>query len=518
MLLIEPKDQFADDKQGRLATIGQISAGIAHEIRNPLTAVKGFIQLIQKEVDSRYWDIVNSELDQAISTVQNLLTVSKPNDGEEPPAYISLCALVESTLSLFHNELYRVKVEKRFYNANVKVKGKRSQLKRAVFNLLKNAFEAIHGEGSITLTHYRKDDRIWFIVRDTGSGIPKEKLQFLGTPFFSTKSESGTGLGVTQIYAAFYELGAEIAVDSTEGEGTTFTFIIPVSEAATEEGGNVDLNYEESMDVREFFEANRDIFRQQMELEARTTFEMVSKSQFVSARDLIDHANQIVSLVHDGLTQEIIQLAQERGMVWAKSDIPLITKMEWFYALRKVIWSFLRYYHMQRNAVARDIFELSERINDALDNFIIHFNVSFTKFRDEILRSQQSIIEELTVPVIPIFNQTAVLPLIGKLDETRLIKIEDKLLERVQEKGIQKVFIDLSGTVIQHTEIIEAVIRLVDGVALLGCKAILTGINAPLAKLMLNSNHDAIAKLCVESTLQQALLKESAHLASKQLS
>jgi len=498
----------------RLSAIGQISAGIAHEIRNPLTAVKGFLQLMQKEHDSRYWEIVNSELEQAISTVQNLLVVSKPERDDEHWSELNLCQLLESTLSLFDNQIYRVKVEKRLYNSNTLILGKRNQLKRAIFNLLKNAFEAIEGEGTITVEHFRSGDIVCLRIRDTGKGMPGDQLQLLGTPFFSTKSDTGTGLGLTQVYAAFHEHNATITVESKEREGTEFTIRIPRLNRTLEESKQMNLVIQQSMDVRDFFEANRQQFNRQLEIEAQNSFEIVSSLKFVTTQDLLDHANQILSLVHDGMTQEIIQLAQERGMAWAKSDVPIMTKMEWFYALRKVIWSFLRQYYLHTGISAEETFELSERINDALDNFIIQFNVVFTKYRDEILKSKQAIIDELTVPLIPIFNQIAVLPLIGTLDESRMQKIEEKLLEEIERRNIQKVFIDMSGAALVHADIFLQMTRIIEGVHLLGCQAVLTGIGAKLAKIILDLRGQIKDSFAIQSTLQQALLKETDILAA----
>ncbi|WP_052486987.1 ATP-binding protein [Gordoniibacillus kamchatkensis] len=507
-------DKKPDDTQQRLSTIGQISAGIAHEIRNPLTAVKGFLQLMQKEYESRYWDVINSELEQAISTVQNLLVVAKPEMNDEKLSEINLCQLIEGTLSLFHNEMYRVKVEKRFYNTNCLIYGKRNQLKRAIFNLFKNAFEAIEGEGTITVEHFKQGDKVCFSIRDSGKGIPKDKLELLGTPFFSTKADIGTGLGLPQVYAAFNEHKATIQVESVENEGTKFTFHIPLLNKTLEDRMQTHLVIDKSMDVRQFFAANQLLFNKQLEAEAKTTFEIVAGLKFVTTRDLVDHANQIMSLVHDGLTQEIIQLAQERGLAWAKSDVPIMTKMEWFYALRKVTWSFLRQYHLYIGISAEEVFELSDRISDALDNFIIHFNVSFTKYRDEILKSKQAIIDELNVPLIPIFNGIAVLPLIGTLDESRIRFMEDKLLQELEHRSIQKIFIDLSGTTVLDAEIFKLLLRIIDGIQLMGCSAVLTGISAKLAKLILNIGKELTDKITVESTLQQAIFKESSNQAA----
>ncbi|MFC0212071.1 STAS domain-containing protein [Paenibacillus chartarius] len=185
-----------------------------------------------------------------------------------------------------------------------------------------------------------------------------------------------------------------------------------------------------------------------------------------------------------------------------------MTKMEWFYALRKVIWAFLRQYHLETGITAEEAFVLSDRINDALDNFIIQFNVVFTKYRDEVIKSKQAIIDELAVPLIPIFNQIAVLPLIGTLDEARMTTMEDKLLEEIERRNIQKLFIDMSGAILLNSGIFLQIVRIIEGIQLLGCQAVVTGIGAKVARTILDLNESVKSKLTVQSTLQQALLKE----------
>ncbi|MGV3464360.1 MAG: histidine kinase dimerization/phospho-acceptor domain-containing protein [Heyndrickxia sp.] len=98
---VQDQDQIAID---RLASVGQIAAGIAHEVRNPLTAVKGFLQLLKSEYpDSSYIDIASDELENALSTMQNLLNISKPDFADEEYSYINLCSELESTLYLFQD-------------------------------------------------------------------------------------------------------------------------------------------------------------------------------------------------------------------------------------------------------------------------------------------------------------------------------------------------------------------------------------------------------------------------------
>jgi anti-anti-sigma regulatory factor/two-component sensor histidine kinase len=495
----------------RLASVGQIAAGVAHEVRNPLTSVKGLLQLMKEEYDHQYWDVIFPELDQAITTIQSLLAVSKPSLHNEPSTDFSLSVELENILSLFQHDMYRIEFIKEWHDKSAKVRGKRNQIKQALFNIVKNSCEAIPGTGRVTLSHYRVGDRVHLVLSDTGVGISEEHLSRLGVPFFTTKAD-GVGMGLTQVYSTLYEHGATIDVKSAPGAGTTFTITMPVSPSQkhTDSPGGVPVSTISDLhpteDVREFFRVNRKKFNEWLEQEARTTFEMVSKSKFVSKQDLIDHANQITELIHDGLTQDIIELAQERGKAWAKSDIPIISKMEWFYALRKITWRFLQAFYNDKGLDAAQVFTIADVTSDALDNFIVHFNVSFAKYREDVLKSQQAVIEALSVPIIPLFDGIAVLPIIGTLDADRLTMIEQRLLEQLEHKNFRRVFIDLSGALVTDELALDAFERIIDGVMLLGCEAVLTGIGARLARFLLNSHRDLVHRVTVESSLQAALL------------
>jgi rsbT co-antagonist protein RsbR len=497
----------------RLASVGQIAAGVAHEIRNPLTSVQGLLQLLQEEHDFQYWDLIFAELNQAISTIESLLSVSKPSLQTESITDFSLCVELENILSLFQQDTYRIQFKKKWLDKAIKIRGKRSQIKQALFNLIKNACESIEHTGVVTIEHVRVGECVHVVISDTGVGISTTDMRRLGVPFFTTKPE-GTGMGLTQVYSALYEHGATIDVKSTPGEGTTFTLALPVSPRHKPDvSGGAEMqpiHLKKAEDIREFFQLNRKTFNEMLENEAATTFEIVSKSKFVTEKDLLDHANQITELVHDGLTQEIIELAQERGMAWAKSDIPIISKMEWFYALRKVIWRFMDEFYSNKGIDAHTAFAIADRTSDALDNFIVHFNVSFAKYREDVLQSQKSVIKELSVPVIPIFEGIAVFPIIGRLDNQRLQIIEDRLLEQLENRNLHKLFIDVSGAITTEEVSFAALERILDGVMLLGCEAVLTGISAKMAKFLLGANRDLIRKISIQSTLQQALLDYSA--------
>ncbi|MGE7760151.1 two-component system sensor histidine kinase NtrB [Peribacillus sp. NPDC097895] len=211
----------------KLASIGQIAAGIVHEVKNPLTSVKGFLQLLKESQPHPYINTMEAELEKALETLENLLHVSKPDLHEEPFVPIDLCKELTSVLFLFQEKLYNVEIEWDLRDSEKKVFGKRNLFLKAFFNLMKNAIEGIQGKGKIRIEHYYKSGQIHIKVSDTGVGISEDKVKLLGTPFFSTKSE-GTGLGLTQVFTTIHKHGGNISVQSVVGKGTTFHIQLPV--------------------------------------------------------------------------------------------------------------------------------------------------------------------------------------------------------------------------------------------------------------------------------------------------
>ena len=219
-------ENLLEDRE-KLASIGQIAAGIAHEVKNPLTSVKGFLQLLKESQSHPYFDIMETELEKALETLQNLLQVSKPDLNEEPSVPIDLCKELASLLLLFQEKFYYVETELDLRDSHRKVVGKKNLFLKSFFNLIKNAIESIQDKGKIRIEHYYENGWVHIKVSDTGVGIVEDQLKLLGTPFFSTKSE-GTGLGLTQVFTTIHEHGGNISVQSTVGKGTTFHIQLPV--------------------------------------------------------------------------------------------------------------------------------------------------------------------------------------------------------------------------------------------------------------------------------------------------
>ncbi|MCR2807382.1 ATP-binding protein [Paenibacillus soyae] len=488
----------------RLASVGQIAMGIAHEVKNPLTAVKGFLQLMMKNESShKYLDYAYTELENALDTLQNLLHVSKPDMENEPIDAINLSAELEALLYLFQEQSYQIAIHKQFADTSVRIYGKRNQLKKALFNLLKNAFEAIEDEGSITIKHYVSDQHLMVSVADTGVGIPQEKINMLGTPFYTSKTQ-GTGMGLAQVFSSVYEHSGKIRVRSEVGSGTEFALQFPIENTSGQGDVIMNLIYTEGQNFSQFYSANQESFMQALLLQGQGR-EVLDKVREADPEDVLESARKIVALLNGGDEHGLITHAKERGRSWASYHLDLISKLDWIQLLRRTYWHFLCHYcsHVERSPM--EFFELERQVNDHFDLYLKHFASSYSEYHNESLLSQREVIEELSVPVIPLFDHLAILPIVGTLDALRAKRLQEQILVRIYEMRIKHIVIDLSGAAFLDADIVSRFFKIVNGIAIQGCKATITGIHPEMTKTILELGIALHEKIETRTTLQQAI-------------
>lgn len=232
LLLKDMKNAEKIIQTEKLAVVGELAAGVAHEIRNPLTSIKGFVQLIDSkkgaEVPPFYIETILDELDRIEQIVGEMVVLAKP--AHEEKSQVNLSLLLQDTVNLMspqagmRNVMLRLEIEQGLPF----VKGVRNQLKQVMINLIKNSIEAIGAEdkGEIMITATYEAEHIFITVADNGKGIEPEVINKLGTPFFTTK-DSGTGLGLMISYRIIQNHEGEIEVESKPGVGTKFNIILP---------------------------------------------------------------------------------------------------------------------------------------------------------------------------------------------------------------------------------------------------------------------------------------------------
>jgi signal transduction histidine kinase len=228
--------QFQEDKLKRifhaekLATVGELAAGAAHEIRNPLTSIRSSVQYLQKDMPPEkkpLADAILEEVDRIDRTIRGLLSFSKTSELQIK--IVNLQEIIEQTLTLLDAELrkHAIDVHKQLDLTSPMIPADASQLKQVFLNILLNSIQAMPEGGTITLT--ARDERADFIqvlIRDTGTGISARELPKVFDPFFTTK-ENGTGLGLSISYGIVSKHGGDIEIASnTQGPATGTTVVI----------------------------------------------------------------------------------------------------------------------------------------------------------------------------------------------------------------------------------------------------------------------------------------------------
>lgn len=215
-------------KSEKLATLGQMAAGIAHEIRNPLTSIKGFIHLLKSNnLDEEYFDIVFSELERINSIVGEFLVLAKPSVTNFVEQDVTI--LIKDIVTLIDTQsiLSNVQIFVEFESDLPMVNCEKNQLKQVFLNIIKNSIEAMPNGGIIDVKVKVKEvGKISIEIIDQGIGIPKERISTLGEPFYSTK-EKGTGLGLMTCFKIIESHNGELIINSKLNEGTTIEIILP---------------------------------------------------------------------------------------------------------------------------------------------------------------------------------------------------------------------------------------------------------------------------------------------------
>ncbi len=217
-----------------LKTVSQLAASISHEVRNPLTVTRGFMQLLRgsaldEEKRLRYFDLSLEELDRAERIITDYLTFAKP--AFEHPERLELGAELERIVQVILPFAGMANIAVNLVPCSEKlfVHGEGKKLHQALVNVLKNGIEATPAGGNITVRLERREGRSLLIVEDTGKGMGKEQLGKLGTPYYTTK-DKGTGLGTMVAFSIFRAMQAEVNVESEPGRGTRIVLSFPAAE------------------------------------------------------------------------------------------------------------------------------------------------------------------------------------------------------------------------------------------------------------------------------------------------
>ncbi|WP_050614578.1 PAS domain-containing sensor histidine kinase [Bacillus testis] len=230
------KKEYNDQK---LSIIGTLAASTAHEIKNPLTGIKGLVQLLsekyQNSIDQMYFSVIQKEIHRINEIVNEFLVLGKPSI--HPVDQIDLNHILEEMLPMLEREAeaYSTSLQTYLCADPVYVKCSKDQIKQVILNIVKNGFESCMPGGAIEIALSIRKQQAILIVRDNGKGMDEETVEHIFEPFFTTK-EFGTGLGLYICRRILNTNNGKIVVESEAGKGTECTLSFPLMPSASQDG------------------------------------------------------------------------------------------------------------------------------------------------------------------------------------------------------------------------------------------------------------------------------------------
>ncbi|PEZ69581.1 MULTISPECIES: STAS domain-containing protein [Bacillaceae] len=264
--------------------------------------------------------------------------------------------------------------------------------------------------------------------------------------------------------------------------------------------------YEEEK-IMEFLLQNKSEFEEYLLSEAVNVRGKIEEILLIGNVDLLNNAHKLIRYIVEQNETDMIAFAEQEGVTWATHSLTLSFKLEWIQAIRRTLWTFLYKFESAKVVFSesKTFFELEKKVNEKVDVFLKSFFVSYSDYKDKLILAQQNLVENLSVPIIPVTSTTCVLPLIGTIDNTRIQIIEEKVLQEIGKLRIQTLILDLSGIIEMEVEIINDLLKILDGTAMMGCKAVVTGLRPEVVTKMIRSGVQIENRAETKGTLQQAL-------------
>ena len=265
--------------------------------------------------------------------------------------------------------------------------------------------------------------------------------------------------------------------------------------------------FETSTFIKEYFQDNRDYFQEQLLSEAVNVRDKIEEILLIGNIDLLNNAQKLVVYVMDQSDKDVRAFAKQEGIAWATHSLTLTFKLEWVQAIRRTLWKLLNKFVDEQDLEydASDFFTLEKQINDQLDQFLNTFFICYSDYKDQLLEQQKQLVENLSVPIIPITSDMCILPLIGVLDDHRARIIEEKVFTAIDELHIETLIIDLSGIAEMDGAVIDHFLKMIDGTTMMGCKPVITGLRPEIVRHMVSLGISFEDRALTSGTLQAAV-------------
>ncbi|SER90566.1 STAS domain-containing protein [Gracilibacillus ureilyticus] len=270
----------------------------------------------------------------------------------------------------------------------------------------------------------------------------------------------------------------------------------------------MDIAYDSLFHLKDFFNANKNNFEETLLTEAVNVKDKIDEILTIGNIDLVNNAHQVVAYIINGEVDDLKRFAKKEGIAWASQSIELTFKLEWIQAIRRALWIYIKKYQDLSGKLNIDeIFTLETDYNNRVDMFLNTFFINYSTYKDALIQEQKKLVENLSVPIIPIDDSISILPLIGSIDNSRISFVKEKVLTEVSDVRIQTLIIDLSGILTLEKEVILELLNIINGISMMGCSTVLTGLRKEVVKEITESGIQFGVETEKLGTLQKALDK-----------
>ena len=259
-------------------------------------------------------------------------------------------------------------------------------------------------------------------------------------------------------------------------------------------------------ELKGYIEENKQKFESSLLDQAVNVKDKIADILRVGDIDLINNAHKLVSFIMENKEDELQAFAKQEGIAWASHSLTLSFKLEWVQAIRRTLWNFIQDFDkLSKQDSSEDFFHMEKLINNQMDQFVNTFFINYSTYKDSLLTAQRELVESLSVPIIPISTTICILPLIGTVDTFRTGILEEKVLAEIGRLGIQTLVIDLSGIADMETEMIDHLMKTINGTSMMGCHTVITGLRTDVVRKMINLGLSFDRNTKTYGTLQHAL-------------
>ena len=261
-----------------------------------------------------------------------------------------------------------------------------------------------------------------------------------------------------------------------------------------------------SLELKAFFEKNRKEFEEQLLSEAVNVRDKIDEILAIGNINLVKNAHNLTTFIIDGQEEELKSFAKQEGIAWATYSLELSFKLEWVQAIGRTLWIFIqKFEEVYTTYSSVDFFQLEQQLNSRVDTFLNAFFINYSTYKDSLIKAHRQLVENLSVPIIPITPSVSILPLIGSVDSFRTKILEEKVLTEIGISRIQTLIMDMSDIADMEPEVIFDLMKILDGTKMMGCKTVITGLRPDVVRKMIHMDLSFDQKTETLGTLQQAL-------------